>query len=231
MDQQTYSKEEIKKRLDSLPPEIQNFLYSAEVDSIVQQIGAKNKLHLDQTGLLLIKINDVMIGFMEAADLPDSLSNILQIDKEKASLIAKDVDEMLFSKIREAMKKVYEANKAAPAEAPSAPAAVASVPTPNPASKLPPLPSTLPTAFVPTAMPTAPSAVKPVPTPVTNIPTPTPMPPPPQKPVEKPAMHAADIMLSEKTVTVATPAVPKAAPATPPTPGSYKKDPYREPAE
>jgi hypothetical protein len=54
--------DDAQKRLDALPPEIKALLHSNEVDVIVQQIGAKNKLHLDQTDTLLAEINQTMKG-------------------------------------------------------------------------------------------------------------------------------------------------------------------------
>ncbi|TSC68476.1 MAG: hypothetical protein G01um101456_631 [Parcubacteria group bacterium Gr01-1014_56] len=206
MGQTPYSKEDMQKRLDSLPSEIKNLLYSSEVDVIVQQIGAKNKLHLDQTGFLLAEINEVMTGFTESKDFPNSLVTTLQIDQQKAEAIAKDVDDMLFTKIRDAMKKVYEAGKM--------PAVVTSPPVMPAVSAPPPLAAPKPSlaSVIPTAPPSPPAI-------------------PPKPPMPAPDMHKADLMLNEKTVQVPTP--PKATQGTvqPPAPGIYKKDPYREPVE
>jgi hypothetical protein len=227
MDQNAQRKDDIQKRLDSLPPEIKQLLYSNEVDVIVQQIGAKNKLHLDQTGILLAEMNEVMMGYLEASDLAKELVDVFRIDEDRANAIAKDVDDMLFSKIRDAMRKVYEeANTTAP---------IVEAPAPS-QSKLPPLEprSTSPQAVQITTPVLAP--VAPTPTTVTSVP------PVPAKPPAPPAptMAQAETMLSQKTVEVApqrgmvakTPAnsVPS-TPTPPPTPGNYKKDPYREPAE
>ena len=59
--------DDIRKKLDALPVEIKNMLYSAETDAIAQQIGAKHRLHLDQTGLLIAEINEVMTGALAVA--------------------------------------------------------------------------------------------------------------------------------------------------------------------
>ena len=59
-------------------------------------------------------------------------------------------------------------------------------------------------------------------------------PQPPQKPVsqpqQSPEMHPADVVLTEKTLSVPPAPVPT-KPAEPPNSNSYKMDPYREPIE
>jgi hypothetical protein len=228
MDQKMSAKDEIQKKLDALPAEIKNLLYSNEVDVIVQQVGAKNKLHLDQTGLLLTEINEVMTGDLAVEDFAKEIMSVFQMDEQKAAAITQDVDTMLFSKVRDAMKKAYEAAQ-----------------SPVPVASDKPLAAILPVSKPPVVIPTAPKAplasvlpasggapTRPIPAPAAPM---TPATPPiassaPQAapmttiPVVKPTspapdMHAADVMLTEKTVEVA-----------PPKP-IYKKDPYREPAE
>jgi len=217
MNMRTLSPEVAQKRYDALPKEIKVYLYSPELLGAIKGIGEKNKLHVDQVGMLEALVSFAMKGVLETEKFAAALKEGLFVDDLKAVAIAKDVDDMLFSKIREAMKKVYEASKAAAPEAPSAPPAVASAPTIAPATKLPPLSSAAPVTAIQNTLP-----AKVIPAGA---------PPAPQKPAAPPPppMHTADIMLSEKTVT--TPTSPKATQDTAPAPGLYKKDPYREPAE
>lgn len=71
-------------------------------------------------------------------------------------------------------------------------------------------------------------AEKPAPAPIEKTPIPTPPPAPITTPKPAPDLAAADAVLSEKKVSVPTPAQP-AAPET--MPQNYKADPYREPIE
>ena len=192
MSRKIHTKEEIQKRLDSLPPDIKNLLYSLDFDVLVQQVSAKNRLHIDQMALLAAETNEVMTGFSDPKDFESNLVESLQVDRAKAEAVAKDINEQLFVKIRESMKKMYEQQKTVTEK--SAAPATQPAPAPSPTPKLPEL-------------------------------------------------HAADTMLSEKTVSVPTPpAPPKATQDTAPSPsvaqakegpkpGPYKTDPYREPAE
>lgn len=167
-------------------------------------IGEKNKLHLDQLASLEAETSAVMLGFTESKDYPHMLVDALHVDQSKADAVSKDVNDMLFVKIRDAMKKVYEQNAVAPhiVSAPS---------SPSPAKKSVVMPSSI--ASKPAAPPIVPGAPKAV------VPAPTP-------PTPAPDMHAANIMLTDKTINVP----PTAKPA-PPKPEAYKADPYREPAE
>lgn len=190
---------EIQKKLDALPPNVRKLVYSAEMESILRQIGAKNQLHVDKIGLLESETVAVMIGITNPNDFVSNLADTLSIDEVKSKAIANDINSMLLLKIRESMKNLSQ--------------------------------PTTPPAAVKITTPTAP-------------PPPPPASPAPQKTTEP---HPADLMLAQKTVSVAPvlPIPPKPAPpvapmtpkpATPPppppaAPKPYTTDPYREPAE
>ena len=230
------TKDDIKKRLESLPPEIKQLLYSQEVDGIVQQIGVKNKLHLDQTGLLLAEINEVMTGSLDAKDFPQELMEVLQIDRMVADGITQDVNDMLFTKIRESMKRVYEQNTQAPATAaPQNPPAMntgKSVVMPSSTASTPKPTVTTPPVSVPTPAAAVSTPPKPTVTPAPAIATPS-------MPSKPPEMHPADVMLTEKTIQVAPPLNPDKSGSGEHSgeqnvlakPAAYKADPYREPPE
>jgi hypothetical protein len=122
MAKKLYTNEEVNKKYDSLPEEIKDFLYSFEMTSIITKVGEKNALHIDQMDRLNTETGYVMMGLTETKDFPAIIADDLQIDAAKAQAVAKDIEEMLFSKIRDAMKQA-----------------------PAPASK-PPLREVLPTA-------------------------------------------------------------------------------------
>jgi len=187
----TYSTDEAKKRYESLPSEIKNLIYSPEMSFTVQQIGQKNKLHIDQIDSLNTEIGQVMLGFVKTEEFLPALMEMLGIERAQADSIAKDVNDMLFLKIRESMKKVAEMGSMSPTS--STPV------TPTPVS----------------APVTAPLLIQ-----------------------KLPEMHSADLMLTQKTASVA----PAQQPTTdnkqqttgnqqPPKPQNYKADPYREPVE
>ena len=238
MDRQIHTAEETQKRFAQLPEQVQDLLYSHKMFGILQEVANKNQLHIDQLGTLEMETGQVMLGFTEAKDYPDALMQSLQIDKVKADTIAKEIDEMLFSKIRDAMKQTSAA-AIAPEKISNPPAMSASA-VPEKSVVMP----SAAKAPVPTVTTPAPSA-----TPLTAINTPAPaVPTSPAapampaviKPAGLPVMPHVDAMLSAPTVSIA----PKPADVTTPTPTDVKKsdapapaptyratDPYHEPID
>jgi hypothetical protein len=209
-----HTKEEIQKKLDSLPQDIKNFLYSLDFDVLIQQISAKNRLHIDQMAMLAAETNEVMTGFAEPKDFIPNLMQTLQIDQPKAEALARDVNDQIFVKIRESMRKVYEQSKVPPPPPPKPPAPPA--PPPPPAPPKPPAPPPPPPPKL--SVPPVPSAAL------------------AKEGPKLPALTQADVALTQKTVSPPPP--PKATQDTtppqkpePPKPGAYKADPYREPPE
>lgn len=129
----TYSSEEAKKKYDSLPNEVKNLLYSPEMSFVVQQVGQKNKLHIDQIDILNTETGQVMLGFTDPADFPAVLVEMLKVNQTQADAIAKDVNDMLFSKIRESMKA-----SSPQASVTSSPSAIPAPSVPTPAPTAPP---------------------------------------------------------------------------------------------
>lgn len=214
--QKIFSAEEAQKKYSALPQEVKGLLYSPEMVSAIQKAGEKNKLHYDQMGVLEIETRNVMLGFTEPSDYPEALVESLRVNRAIADAIVKDINELLFVKIRESMKTGAQdsgpASKASSVVTPSAASATTTSPTQKP---------------VPIVTSTKPQLDLPAP------------------------LHAADVMLSEPTVSLAPkpmPPPPSAVPVKqppapsstppapttkvePPKPAPYKADPYREPPE
>lgn len=220
---------QIQARFEELPADVQEAIRSSHMDQKLQEIGAKHALHLDQIGELSDEVYLVMLGFSDPSAFPQQLATQLRLPEDKAGAIAKEVSESLFIPIRKSMQQFAEERAVHSALVKEA----------GPAPVVAPAPA------APIATPAAPSAPAPV---VQKAPTPAPT--TPSAPIVQPKeLHPADMMLSQKTVTVApsaaapaasTPAAPAAAskPAAaapapaknePPAPKPYAADPYREP--
>lgn len=216
----SHTEEEIEQALKSLPPEVKHLLDSDELDSIIQKVGTKNQLHIDQMGFLQSETKQVLMGFVETKDFPANLMETLEIDRMKADAVAQDVNDMLFTKIRESMKQAPVGEKSV-----IMPSSLNSSPKPP----MPAAPTSTPGA-TPAPVSTMPKAPAPAIAPVPAMTTPS-------VPTKPPEMHPAEVMLTEKTVQVAPPApqstAPMQKPAAPeaPKPAAYKADPYREPPE
>ena len=196
--------QKIKDRLEELPEDIQKAVQSADMDKKIQEIGAKNALHLDQIGNLGDEVYMVMLGFTDPGEFAENIAKELNVPKEKAEAIAKDIGTALFIPIRESMQQfmeeltlheaILEEGKAPTAQTlPTAPIAITK-------PLIPPVPVTKPTQPHPADLMLTQKTV-------TTAPT-----------TPKPATPPASVQATK--------------PATPPvTPQPYKADPYREPAE
>ncbi len=261
MERKKYTAEEIEKKFAGLPEEIKAFLYSAEMLDNIKKIGEKHKLHIDQVGLLEAETSEVMLGFTNTKDFPAVLEESLDIENQKAQLVAQDINDQLFVKIRDAMKRTYEQQKGEgeKQKVQSVPPPATSVPLAAPQIKTTPsAPQVTPTPPPPIAVPMPP--LPPVATPAGQTPsgdsvgTSRPVEPPGGNPLggAKPAaISPADLALSQKTISIPKTLPSTGAPqtnSTQPTsakaeapagqsplggakPPPYKADPYREPPE
>ena len=228
----------LQEQIKKLPPEVQDAIASPDLKKKIGEIGNKNKLHIDQVGLLEDEVLLVMIGIEDPADFPDNIVQHVKLETSVAGKVAEDVAQQIFLPIREAMKKFMGEDSTPPASKnPSAmnmgksvvmPSSVASAPKPTVTTPQASVPAPASAASMPPkpAAASAPAIAKPV------------------MPSKPPEMHPADVMLTEKTVQVAPAAPNPAVPTAPantsqqqapkpeaPKPAAYKADPYREPPE
>jgi hypothetical protein len=244
-------KAKIRTRITELPEDVREAIQSNALGDHIRQIGQKHKLHIDQMETLSQETYLTMLAFSPASQFVNNIVEQVRVPRDKAEEIANDINNQIFLSIRESMKKFADEQALLAATPPlttpttptPAPAATA---TPAPSAPLtpsatpkPPLASVLPTASTPTTpqapvsppFRVSPPPIKPIiPTPAAQ---PTPLQPPP---VSKPAlgtpdMHAAEVMLNEKTVEVAALSSPQATQGGAKGNPIYKKDPYREPVD
>lgn len=178
---------QVEERIAKLPEDIQLAIASNDLGKHIQTIGQRHQLHIDQMEMLQDEVMLVMLGFVNPEDFTAELQEQVRIPVEKAHAITTDIQNEIFTPVRESMKSLI------PVEASATPA---------------PLPTK-----------------------------------PPEKPAElapNAEMHPADIVLTQKTVSMPPIPVPQKAPeplgSSPttgdaPKPAQYKTDPYREPAE
>ncbi len=99
---------EINERFKLLPEDIKTLVYSADMEKVLRDIGTKHQLHVDQIGDLETETVSTMIGMSPTEDFASTIADTLEIDAQKGAEIAKDINEQLFVKIRESLKKMYE---------------------------------------------------------------------------------------------------------------------------
>jgi len=98
----------LKQHYDSLPVEIQRAIIDANLPFKLQEIVKNNKLMIDQAGKLEIETYLVLFGIQQLDKYIDNIVKNVGLPKEKATVVAKSVDELVFKNIREYLKAINE---------------------------------------------------------------------------------------------------------------------------
>ena len=115
-------KQIITERYKVLPRNIQDAITSTDLAPKFQKIADKHGLHIDQNSNLQTETILVMLGLETVDDFLDNVQKGLEINREKAILIAKDVNTEILDSIRESLKKIQaqqEANGAKEVQEPT----------------------------------------------------------------------------------------------------------------
>lgn len=104
---QDYTQEQIKKRYLALPEDLKDAMWSVDSSNIIQSIGKKHNLHIDQMGELASETGYVLLGFTRPENYIKNLSARLNINIKDARDIALEVNIEIFSKVKESLKKIH----------------------------------------------------------------------------------------------------------------------------
>ncbi len=109
-------KQIISERYKVLPRNIQAAITSTDLAPKFQKIADKHSLHIDQNSNLQTETILVMLGLETVDDFLDNVQKGLEINREKAILIAKDVNTEILDSIRESLKKIQKEQEASSAK-------------------------------------------------------------------------------------------------------------------
>lgn len=149
MDENNKTKLYVEK-LAGLPEDVKTAFFSDAVTEVILSIGKTHGLAVDKIGELGDEIGLVMLGITQTGDFIKNLSDRLGVDKEKAKVIAEDVNQKVFQPIKISMRKVH----GLPAESSS------NIQAGKPEEKIPlkPLPSPATSAPVVSKIPSPPAS-------------------------------------------------------------------------
>ena len=102
-----YSPTQLREKLFTLPEELQEAITSVDTSDTIDLIGKKYGLFFDQVGILGTETTLVMLGITVPTNFINILVNKLSIDKEKAGKIILDLNENIFSKIKEQLRGLH----------------------------------------------------------------------------------------------------------------------------
>ncbi len=100
--------DKLKEYLAKIPQDIKDIMYSLDYQKLLEEIVKKNNLMIDQAGNLEVETTLVLAGLSPLREYIDSLKDALEISREKAEEIAKDVDSFIFKNIRKSLQEINE---------------------------------------------------------------------------------------------------------------------------
>lgn len=108
-DEQTQSNNDnILNRYHNLSPELQDAVFSMDTASAIQKIGTNNKLTVFQIGVLADETGRLLMGITHPSKFITNLSERMKLDREKVKIIADEANQIIFSKVRESIRKLNE---------------------------------------------------------------------------------------------------------------------------
>jgi len=115
-----YTQEEILKKYQSLPEDIQEAIFSMDTANIIQKIAKENSLNVEKMGTLADETGLLMLGITKPSEFISNLASRLSINNETAKKVGQAINTQIFAKIRESLKKLHEepVQKEKPAQSP-----------------------------------------------------------------------------------------------------------------
>ena len=99
--------QEIVKRYTDLPEDVQKSLFSSTTSDAIFEVGKKHGLQIDKMGELADETGLVMLGMTKPSEYIRNLEKRLGVPALKAKEIADDINQKVFSPIRESLKKIH----------------------------------------------------------------------------------------------------------------------------
>lgn len=95
----------IKQHWDRIPKKVRGVISAFNWESKVEEIGKKHKLHIDQMGELRNETLFMLVGLTHPGDFYTKIQEVLELPEEKTTAVVNDINEQIFSKIRQALVK------------------------------------------------------------------------------------------------------------------------------
>src|SRR3989344_2529500 len=102
----SYTQQELEEKYKQLPATIEEAIFSASAEKALEEIREKHNLQIDQLGILADETRLVMLGLTHPKNFINNLAERLNLDGETAKNIAQEINQRIFYKIREELKKI-----------------------------------------------------------------------------------------------------------------------------
>ena len=102
-----HTSEQLAKAFSGLPEDVKEAIAELDLAGALGEIGLKHHLHLDHLGLLADRTALVMMGLEPLATYGGDVARDLGLAPDVAAAITADVNNMIFAKIQESLKKLH----------------------------------------------------------------------------------------------------------------------------
>lgn len=102
-----FTEEQITQMYENLPEDLKDAIFGLEMNEIVEKIGRENHLNIEQIGDLANETGMVMLGVTHPNEFIANLAERLETDKEKVRAIAQEINEQIFKKVRDSLRKIH----------------------------------------------------------------------------------------------------------------------------
>ncbi len=100
--------EQLRERYQKLPFDVQEAYFSVKTGEILQKIGKENMLSTEKIGIIADETGLLMLGLTHPNEFIPNLTKRIGIDRELAKKIAYKINEEVFVKIRESLRKIHK---------------------------------------------------------------------------------------------------------------------------
>ena len=98
----------IQEQMQRIPAEVREAIKSSDWERTIFNIGREHKMHIDDIDTLSVETILTMIGLEHPKDYPENIQKRIGLKDEELMNLVDEVNERLFSKIREALRIHYE---------------------------------------------------------------------------------------------------------------------------
>lgn len=98
-----YTQEQLETQFKLLPKELRDVVVSENVSNIIDGLGKKHALHIDQIGELAEEAGLVLLGLTRASDFARNIAKRTGIDMATANALAGEIDTAVFRPIKDSL--------------------------------------------------------------------------------------------------------------------------------
>jgi hypothetical protein len=104
-----YSKEELWKLYETLPPELKETIFSEETAEDISRICEKNEVvEGDKTSEVAKYVGRVLMGVLPSEEFQKTLETELNLTKDVAKKVSEEIDRVIFYPVKSSLEKLYK---------------------------------------------------------------------------------------------------------------------------